>query len=123
MQRIENFKKILLTVILLFTSIFSQNDYPIVLVHGFMGWGPNEMGSYNYWGGKRDMVQEFESQGFEVLVTNVGPISSNWDRAVELYYQIKGGQVDYGKTHSEKFGIVQKPAKKKISRTISAMEC
>ena len=113
MQRIENFKKILLTVILLFTSIFSQNDYPIVLVHGFMGWGPDEMGSYNYWGGKRDMVQEFESQGFEVLVTNVGPISSNWDRAVELYYQIKGGQVDYGKTHSEKFGIVQKPAKKK----------
>ena len=115
MQRIENFKKILLTVILLFTSIFSQNDYPIVLVHGFMGWGPDEMGSYNYWGGKRDMVQEFESQGFEVLVTNVGPISSNWDRAVELYYQIKGGQVDYGKTHSEKFGIVQKPAKKKYS--------
>ena len=47
------------------------------------------------------------------MVTNVGPISSNWDRAVELYYQIKGGQVDYGKTHSEKFGIVQKPAKKK----------
>ena len=38
----------------------SQNDYPIVLVHGFMGWGPNEMGSYNYWGGKQDFVQEFE---------------------------------------------------------------
>ena len=82
-----------------------------------MKWVPTITGAE-----KRDMVQEFESQGFEVMVTNVGPISSNWDRAVELYYQIKGGQVDYGKTHSEKFGIVQKP-EKKISRTISAMEC
>ena len=27
----------------------------------------------------------------------------------ELYYQIKGGQVDYGKGHSQLFGIIQKP--------------
>ena len=25
-----------------------------------MGWGPEEMGSYIYWGGKYDMVKEFE---------------------------------------------------------------
>ena len=106
-------KKLLITPIFIFSYLTSQNDYPIVLVHGFMGWGPDEMGSYNYWGGKKDMVEEFEEQGFKVLVTNVGPVSSNWDRAVELYYQIKGGQVDYGKGHAEKFGIVQKPMNKK----------
>jgi triacylglycerol lipase len=27
----------------------------------------------------------------QVMTAAVGPISSNWDRAVELYYQIKGG--------------------------------
>ena len=59
---------------------FTQNNYPIVLVHGFMGWGPNEMGSYNYWGGKYDMVKEFEENGHPIIITNVGPISSNWDR-------------------------------------------
>ncbi len=26
------------------------NPYPIVLVHGFIGWGPQEMGGYHYWG-------------------------------------------------------------------------
>ena len=92
--------------------LHSQNDYPIVLVHGFMGWGPNEMGPYNYWGGKHDMVQAFEKQGHIIYVSNVGPVSSNWDRAVELYYQIKGGQVDYGKGHSNIYGIVQKPRNK-----------
>ena len=92
---------------------FAQNNYPIVLVHGFMGWGPDEMGSYNYWGGKYDIKQLLEDQGHQVIVTSVGPVSSNWDRAVELYYQLKGGQVDYGKGHSDKFGIIRKPANKK----------
>ena len=27
-----------------------------------------------------------------------------WDRAVELFYQIKGGTVDYGKQHSARHG-------------------
>ena len=85
---------------------FAQNNYPIVLVHGFMGWGPDEMGSYNYWGGKYDIKKLLEEQGHQVIVTSVGPVSSNWDRAVELYYQLKGGQVDYGKGHSDKFGII-----------------
>ena len=31
------------------TFIFSQNQYPIVLIHGFMGWGTDEMGGYKYW--------------------------------------------------------------------------
>ena len=98
--------------VVLSSNLFSQNKYPVILVHGFMGWGPDEMGSYKYWGGRYDIEQSLRDSGFEVYTANVGPVSSNWDRAVELYYQIKGGQVDYGKTQVEKYGIIQKPINK-----------
>ncbi|MEE8436947.1 MAG: lipase [Candidatus Neomarinimicrobiota bacterium] len=91
---------------------FAQNRYPIILVHGFLGWGPEEMGGYKYWGGKYDIEQDLKDRGFEVYTVSIGPVSSNWDRAVELYYQIKGGQVDYGQAHSIQFGLVQKPEEK-----------
>ena len=95
-----------------YTFVFAQNSYPIVLIHGFMGWGPDEMSGYNYWGGKYDFKEYLESQGFEVFIVSIGPISSNWDRAIETYYQLKGGQVDYGKKHSETYGLIQKPKNK-----------
>ena len=94
------------------TFIFSQNQYPIVLIHGFMGWGTDEMGGYKYWGGEHDFEEYLESMGNEVYTVSIGPISSNWDRAIEAYYQIKGGQVDYGKNHSNKYKIIQKPKNK-----------
>ena len=100
-------------MLLFFSGLFAQNKYPIILVHGFMGWGREEMGSYRYWGGKYDIEQILKDEGFEVYTASVGPISSNWDRAIELFYQIKGGQVDYGKFHSEKYGLIQKPEGKK----------
>ncbi len=89
--------------------IFAQNNFPIVLIHGFMGWGPEEMGSYNYWGGENDYVRKMKEKGYNVIELSVGPVSSNWERAVEAYYQLKGGQVDYGMRHSKKFNIIQKP--------------
>ena len=92
--------------------VVAQNTFPIILIHGFMGWGPEEMGDYNYWGGKNNFQKYLEDQGFEVYAVSIGPISSNWDRAIEAYYQIKGGQVDYGRIHSEKFNIIQKPKNK-----------
>ena len=95
-----------------YTFVFAQNSYPIVLIHGFMGWGLDEMSGYNYWGGKDDFKEYLESRGFEVYVVSIGPISSNWDRAIETYYQLKGGQVDYGKKHSETYGLIQKPKNK-----------
>ena len=98
--------------IVLSAQLSSQNKHPVILVHGFMGWGPDEMGSYKYWGGKYDIEESLRKNGFEVYTANVGPVSSNWDRAVELYYQIKGGQVDYGKAQVEKYGIIQKPIDK-----------
>ena len=95
--------------------LFGVNQYPIVLVHGFIGWGPEEMGGYPYWGGNLDLTGYLESFGFEVFTVSVGPVSSNWERAVETFYQIKGGQVDYGKNHSDKWGIIQKPEGKYYS--------
>ena len=96
-----------------FSSIEANNNYPIILIHGFIGWGPEEMGGYNYWGGNYDYVEYLDSLGYEIYNVSVGPISSNWDCAVEAYYQIKGGQVDYGKRHSTQYGIIQKPSSKK----------
>ena len=74
-----------------------------------MGWGPNEMGGYHYWGGRKDYVEMLELDGHGVFVVSVGPVSSNWERAIEVYYQLKGGQVDYGRNHSEKHNIIQEP--------------
>ena len=101
--------RILFTITILFCFLQAQNNYPIVLLHGFMGWGANEMGEYNYWGGHKDFIQEIEENGNVVFELSIGPVSSNWDRAVEAYYQLKGGQVDYGRSHSKKYKINQKP--------------
>ena len=61
----------------------AQNNYPIVLMHGFMGWGKSEMGNYNYWGGKKDFIKSLEDNGHMVLELSLGPVSSNWERAIE----------------------------------------
>jgi len=95
--------------------LFSQNNYPIVLIHGFFGWGNDEMGNYRYWGGNKDIQKMYEKNGFTVFNVSVGPISSNWDRAVEIYYQLKGGQVDYGFEHSKRYGLIQKPSDKEYT--------
>lgn len=106
------FKKLTIVLFIFLSSLSSQNNYPIVLVHGFAGWGPDEIMGYKYWGGFYDIEEHLEKNGFTVYTVSIGPISSNWDRAVEIYYQLKGGQLDYGKGHSDKFGIIQKPEEK-----------
>ena len=92
-----------------------NNNNPIFLLHGFMGWGRDELGNYKYWGGKFDLEKYLQEQGFDVYTLSVGPVSSNWDRAIEAYYQIKGGDVDYGFNHSNKYKLIQKPKNKKFS--------
>ncbi len=80
------------------------NDYPVVLCHGNGGWGRNEFDVRGYyWGGSFDLETSLNNDGYEVYSAAVGPFSSNWDRACELYAYILGGTVDYGKAHSDKF--------------------
>ncbi len=100
-------------IILFFSFLLAQNNYPVVLIHGFMGWGPDEMGDYSYWGGKKNYIDSLSSEGHKIIEVSVGPISSNWDRAIEVFYQLKGGQVDYGFYHSQKNKIIQKPKEKR----------
>ena len=87
-----------------------NNGYPIILIHGLTGWGPDEMfGKFRYWGGFGGIQKHLTDRGFRVYEAVVGPFSSNRDRAIELYYFIKGGTVDYGAAHAalhnhERFG-------------------
>ena len=76
-----------------------KNNRPVVLVHGMFGFGPKELGDFNYWGSAFDAPSPLKR--FEA---SVGPLSSAHDRACELAAQIKGTIVDYGQTHSTAHG-------------------
>lgn len=82
----------------------AANNDPIVLVHGFTGWGRNDLKGFLYWGGFNDLQEDLKFQGNKVFTASVGGLSSNYDRAIELYTQIKGGCTDYGLAHSLKYG-------------------
>lgn len=77
-----------------------QNKYPIILLHGIMGWERDEMFGFKYWGGINDLQLKLREEGYEVYTVTVGPFSSNWDRACEAYAKIKGVLIDYGLAHS-----------------------
>ena len=77
--------------------------YPYVLVHGMGGWGTGSgMNSFaRYWGAETgDLAEYLRGEGYEVYTPTVGPISSAWDRACELYAALTGTRVDYGAAHS-----------------------
>ncbi|KAJ3108437.1 hypothetical protein HDU97_001144 [Phlyctochytrium planicorne] len=87
------------------------NSYPIVMVHGLFGWGEKPLlgrgwsSLLKYWGGlTSDIVGRLRDAGYKVHVPAMGPASSNWERACELYAQITGTRVDYGIARSKKFG-------------------
>lgn len=75
------------------------NDYPIVLVHGILGFGPKELGPLKYWGPAFEVAPPGK-----VYEASVGPLSSAHDRACELAAQIKGVDVDYGEQHAQQAG-------------------
>lgn len=80
-----------------------KNEYPVIFVHGMFGWGTNEgINSFiPYWGATTGNVVDFLSEeGYECYSASVGPLSSVWDQACELYAQLSGTRVDYGAAHS-----------------------
>lgn len=93
-------------------KVASQKEYknqdPIILVHGFNGYASGTgpiTGKGNYWGGDRlKIIQDYRAKGYNVMEASVSAFGSNYDRAVELYYYIKGGRVDYGAVHAAKYG-------------------
>lgn len=96
-----------LALLALCQNALAVNNHPVVLVHGFLGFGPEQYQrtGFKYWGGFDDIAEHMRNhQGKrQVFVASVGSISSNWDRSAELYYQIKGGCVDYGSIHTTRF--------------------
>lgn len=98
-----------------------STDYPYIFVHGMGGWSPsNKFYSLSpYWGGglwlsDNDLISILNEQGVEAYAPAVGPLSSAWDRACELYAQLTGTTVDYGEAHSaahghDRFGFTYEP--------------
>ncbi len=84
-----------------------ENKYPVVLCHGMFGYGQQEITErvlpyYGLW--NVHIRKMFNKQGVHCVAPSLGPYNGAWDRACELYAQLVGGTVDYGKVHSEKFG-------------------
>ena len=81
----------------------AKPKYPFVFVSGYAGWGQysgiNE--TYQYWGmSSGDLLGYLNSRGFACYAASVDPVGSAWDRACELYAQMTGTVVDYGRVHS-----------------------
>ncbi|MEB8121458.1 hypothetical protein NGH46_04935 [Staphylococcus xylosus] len=88
-------------------GVVKKNKYPIILAHGFSGYPDESKPAVlpPYWGGNKvDLDKELNKQGYDVRKGGMSPFGSNYDRALELYYYIKGGTVDYGAYHSKKYG-------------------
>ena len=85
------------------------NKYPVVLLHGMFGWGQQQATSkvFPYFGLlNTNVCKWFEKElGVPCVAPSLGPFTSAWNRACEAYAQLKGGTVDYGKAHAEKYGM------------------
>ena len=80
---------------------------PVVFVHGLMGWGGRDKinAVMPYWGMTTGSLTSYlGTKGYETYAASVGPISSAWDRACELYAQLAGVRTDYGVKHSQEYG-------------------
>lgn len=113
MKRVKRIISLVLSLSLIFSFVSysgvkaesaTANNYPIVLVHGLFGWGNTEVAHSNYWGGTDSIRELLQNKGYTVYTPTIGPVSSNWDRACELYAYLVGGTVDYGAVHSKKYG-------------------
>ncbi|MBR5409987.1 MAG: hypothetical protein IK104_04880 [Clostridia bacterium] len=82
-----------------------STDYTYVFVHGLDGWGEYEFyyKLFPYWGVfGGDLMTYLRARGIDAHGASVNPTASAWDRACELYAQLTGTKVDYGKEHSER---------------------
>ncbi|GBC09093.1 hypothetical protein RclHR1_00860031 [Rhizophagus clarus] len=80
---------------------------PVVFVEGFLGpgkpayWGPLEK-TFSSSDVENNKNQKLKNRRCIFVTPGCG--SSLYDRAIEIFYQIKGGRVDYGEEHSKKSG-------------------
>ncbi|MBU0996267.1 MAG: hypothetical protein KJ737_27530 [Proteobacteria bacterium] len=78
------------------------NNYPIVLISGFLGWQRNELRAVDLFGNTTlalyqwglqsgDLEGQLNKLGFDVYYAHAGPLTSAWDRACEVYASLTGG--------------------------------
>lgn len=82
-----------------------NTNYTYVFCHGLSGWGSYDERNETlpYWGMRNgDVLAALNEMGFDCYAASVDPQGSAWDRACELYAQLTGTRVDYGKAHSAK---------------------
>ena len=115
MSKLQKRWCLILCLILLFLSGCGENeemapersDMRYIFVHGLSGWGSYDK-TYRtipYWGMLGgDLMKALQDRGFSCYAASVAPEGSAWDRACELYAQLTGTVVDYGKAHSERCG-------------------
>ena len=78
-----------------------------VFVHGLFGWGERDPANrlLPEWGmGSGNVLKDLRSRGYDCCAPSLGPLSSAWDRACELYAQLTGTRVDYGAAHAAAHG-------------------
>lgn len=116
-MKIKRLISIILVLVIVLSCSFStfaadnnkwqpRNSEPFIFVHGLNGWGGAEdiNGIIPYWGATTgDLMSYLQGEGYECYSASVGPLSSAWDRACELYAQLLGTTVDYGEAHSKKY--------------------
>ena len=84
-----------------------KNLYPVVLVPGAIGYGEGTLTHkvFPYFGlTSTNYEKVIKSMGLDCHTADFELLSGTWDRACELYAEILGGTVDYGKAHSERNG-------------------
>ena len=82
-----------------------KTNYECVFVHGLGGWGEYQLyyDLFPYWGVMGgDLMKYLNSRGYNCKAASVTLNFSAWDRACELYAQLAGTRVDYGKEHAER---------------------
>ena len=91
-----------------------------MLVSGFSGWGEALFGTFNYCGGFEDLPVALHTAHYTVIVVRIGPLSSNWERACQVYAQLSAGNfdapntfpptsipIDYGAVYPTRYGYAR----------------
>ena len=89
----------------------TRSDDPVVFVHGLFGWGQRDkiFRIMPYWGMTTGSLPDYlATQGYETYAASVGPLSSAWDRACELY----------GPAHRHDRGLRRRPRRRVRPRAL-----
>lgn len=78
-----------------------SNCEGVVLIPGFLS--PSSSHDDMYWGEALEVGRDYSGL-LKVIPTHPSGVSSLHDRAVQIYYELVGGRIDYGAAHAEEHG-------------------